>query len=136
GRGPGGDAGIGGDRRLGRLPVGGVVILAAQPVVVYPRLVRDAGVERRLIVPAGGSPRASLAAEGHGTNVAKAPARIATRRSGELLRRRRTGSGTSSRPRLRYGTGCSAGPSSGRTASRPARRSRRRSSGSPWPARR
>jgi hypothetical protein len=40
---------------LGRLPVGGEIVLAAQPVVPHPRRVRHGGVEgRQLAVPAGG----------------------------------------------------------------------------------
>jgi len=38
-------AGIGGDRLLGGLPVGGEIVLAAQPVIVHPGHVRHAGVE-------------------------------------------------------------------------------------------
>ncbi len=36
------------------LPVGCVVVLAAQPVVIHPGDVRDAGVERRVLALAGG----------------------------------------------------------------------------------
>jgi hypothetical protein len=51
------DPRVGGDRLLGRLPVGGEVILAAQPVVVDPGRVGMPGIElRQVIAGHGGDP--------------------------------------------------------------------------------
>ena len=54
------DPRVGGDRLLGRLPVGGEIILAAQPVVVDPGRVGVPGIElRQVIAGHSGDPSAA-----------------------------------------------------------------------------
>jgi hypothetical protein len=78
GPGPRGHARIGCGGLLGGLPVSGVVVLAAQPVVINPGLVSDARVEGGVIVPGARSAArtgpAPPAAGNHGAKVARRPA--------------------------------------------------------------
>jgi hypothetical protein len=73
-----GHARIGRDGLLGGLAVGGVVVLAAQPVVIDPGLVSDAGVKGGVVVPgARRAARSAPAPSAAGNHAAKGSTQMA-----------------------------------------------------------